>query len=187
MLFNRVCGALAFVALAACQITIEEPVVQPGTPTARPSTAEMRSACTRAAQAQRMTVLQFGDFQTVTGSRGIEIGASSLMRVSRDGFLEDARCSYSFGDRQARITPVDAGAGSEPARPSPGQIRTACVRAAQGQGLTVLQVGEFETVTGSRGIEIGSTAVLTVARGLQFQSLRCSYSFGDGEVRLTEV
>lgn len=187
MVFRWFCGVLALSALTACQISIEEPVVQPVPQTARPSMSEMRAACAREARAQRMAVLQFGEFRTVTLSRGIEVGASSLMRVSRDGFLEDARCSYGFGDRRARITPVDAGSGTADERPSTRQIRRACMRAAQGEGLAVLQVGEFRTVTGSRGMEIGASAVMSAARGGPFQEVLCSYSFGDDEVRLTSV
>lgn len=74
-----------------------------------------------------------------------------------------------------------------PTQPGDEQLRTMCTNAAQGQNLGVLRIGEFLTVTGSGGMEIGSTATMTVVRESQVFDMRCNYSFGDRQIRLTEV
>lgn len=95
-------GAMA---LSACQIDIVEPGPSPGASIGdRPSRAVMRDACTQAAQDQGVAVLSVGQFDTVTGSGGMRIGTTTMMRVSRGNETFDVRCSYSFGDEIARIT-----------------------------------------------------------------------------------
>ncbi len=74
-----------------------------------------------------------------------------------------------------------------PERPGTEALRSQCTTAAHNQNLGVLRVGDFRTVTGSQGLEIGSTATMTVVRDSQVFDMRCSYSFGDQEIRLTEV
>ncbi|MCC5965978.1 MAG: hypothetical protein JJU24_07560 [Natronohydrobacter sp.] len=93
------------VLLAGCELELAGPPgVQP--PPAKPGTAELRSMCTNAAQAQDLGVLRTGEFLTVTGSGGMEIGSTAIMTVVRDSQVFDMRCNYSFGDRQIRLTEV---------------------------------------------------------------------------------
>lgn len=106
-MIGRVSIALAAaLALSACQIDIVEPGPSPSRPSVddRPSRAVMRDACAQAAQDQGVAVVSIGQFVTVTGSGGRDIGTSTMMRVSRGGEVFDVRCSYSFGDEIARIT-----------------------------------------------------------------------------------
>ncbi|HSO83705.1 hypothetical protein [Thiocapsa sp.] len=64
-------------------------------------------------------------------------------------------------------------------------MRNECRQQAEKQGLKVLSIGGFHTVTGSGGREIGSDAIMGVSRAGQTYTVRCSYSFGDGRARIT--
>ena len=101
-------AVLGIAGLSACQLDLSGlepgPAPVPGAPPVV-STAEMRDACAHEAQVQGAAVLSIGEFRTVTGSRGIEIGTTTTMRVTQPGGTTvDVRCSYSYGDRTARIT-----------------------------------------------------------------------------------
>ena len=101
-------AVLGIAGLSACQLDLGGLDPGPGPAPAPPpvvSTAEMRDACASEAQVQGAAVLSIGAFQTVTGSGGREIGTTTIMRVAQPGGTTvDVRCSYSFGDRTARIT-----------------------------------------------------------------------------------
>lgn len=81
-----------------------------------------------------------------------------------------------------------AGTGQQSAatRPSTAEMRAACTIAAATEGFAATAFEAFRTVTGSRGIEIGASAMMTGYRGDQSSSLRCNVSFLDGVVRLTD-
>src|SRR6056297_3454593 len=99
-MFNKFLVVVAIPALAGCQLMLEPPA--PAVPGGldRPSTSELRSACTQQAARQGLLVRSIGTFATITGSRGREIGAAAPMEVSRLGQRQSVQCNYSFGDRQ---------------------------------------------------------------------------------------
>jgi hypothetical protein len=192
MAVKSVLALAAALALSACQVTVNVPETVPGQPLppgARPSTAELRNACARQATAQGLRTLQVGQFQAVTNSRGAEIGAAAPITVARGSQPVALVCTFTYADRTVRLSAPNTGGGGMIGlpRPSTAQMRDACSRSARSQDLGVVRIGEFRTVTGSRGAEVGATAVMTVVRNSQVFDLRCSYSFGDGLVRLTEV
>jgi hypothetical protein len=193
MTAKSILALAAALALSACQVTVNVPETVPGQPVApgvRPSTGELRTACAREANAQGLRVLQVGQFQPVTNSRGVEVGAASPITVARGNQTTALVCTYTYADRTVRLTAPNTGGGGAiigAPRPTSAEMRNACATAAQRQDLGVLRVGEFRTVTGSRGVEIGAAAVMTVVRNSQVFDLRCNYSFGDRQVRLTEV
>ena len=93
-------GVLGAVILAACQSAATR---QQSTAN-RPSTAELRAACTIAAATEGFAATAFEAFRTVTGSRGIEIGASAMMTGDRGGQPSSLRCNVSFLDGIVRLT-----------------------------------------------------------------------------------
>jgi hypothetical protein len=132
-------------------------------------------------------VRSIGAFVTVTGSRGREIGAAAPMQVSRAGQVRPVQCNYSFGDRQVRLTARDT-TPPAPSQPTTPELRAACDRAAQSQRLGVVtDIGEFRPVGGSGGRVIGAAAPITVMQNGQVNNLQCNYSFGDGQVRFTQL
>lgn len=185
----RPCAALALAfVVAACQVEITPPAPTPQ-PGPKPTVSQMRDTCVRTAGQQGYRTSNISNFVPVTGSRGREIGAAATMRVVRNARASNIRCNYSYGDRMARLTPLDGAPPPPQPQPQPGlaELRTQCTRAAQAQDLGVLNIGDFRKVTGSRGIEIGATAPMTVVRNSRVFDVRCNYSFADRQVRLTEV
>lgn len=173
-------------AVAGCQLTLEPETEIPVTSN-RPSTSELRSACTQQAARQGLLVRSIGTFATVTGSRGREIGAAAPMEVSRFGQRQSVQCNYSFGDRQVRITALET-TPPAPSQPTNAELRAACDRAAQSQRLGIVTgIGDFRPVGGSGGRVIGAAAEMTVMRNGQAFNLQCNYSFGDQQVRFTEL
>ena len=184
MLRNSV-PIIAIFALSACQMDVGDILSTPDAGN-RPSKSEMRLACEKRAERDGQRVLKIGEFRTVTGSGGREIGAAAPMEVKRDKQKSSVQCNYSFGDGQVRLTALES--GPAPAdRPTSAEIRGACAQAAEAQDLGVLRVGEFRTVTGSRGREIGAAAVMTVVRDSQVFDMQCNYNFDDRQVRLTQA
>jgi hypothetical protein len=173
-------------AIAGCQLTLATETQMPSTSN-RPSTQELRTACTQQASRQGLLVRSIGRFSTITGSRGREIGAAAPMEVSRAGRLQPVQCNYSFGDRQVRITARET---TPPAPPQPtnAELRAACDRAAQSQRLGIVtDISSFRPVGGSQGRVIGAAATMTVIQNGQPFKVQCNYSFGDGQVRFTQL
>ena len=186
-MFNKFLVVVAIPALAGCQLMLEPPA--PAVPGGldRPSTSELRSACTQQAARQGLLVRSIGTFATITGSRGREIGAAAPMEVSRLGQRQSVQCNYSFGDRQVRITALDP-TPPAPSQPTTAELRAACDRAAQSQRLGIVtSIGDFRPVGGSGGRVIGAAAEMTVMRNDRASNLQCNYSYGDQQVRFTEV
>jgi|GEM_PF-6210169 len=73
-------------------------------PDSPPTVKQMSEACISQGKTQGLEVHSVGSFRTIGGSGGQAIGADTTMGVSRAGQTYDVRCSYSFGDGQARIT-----------------------------------------------------------------------------------
>jgi hypothetical protein len=200
MTAKSILALAAAVALSACQVTVNVPETVPGQtipgqpipgqPGLSPSTAELRTACARQASAQGLRTLEVGRFQTVTNSRGVEFGVAAPITVARGNQPLALVCTYTYADRTVRLGQPNTGGGGAiigAPRPSTAEMRNACTRSAQSQDLGVVRIGEFRTVTGSRGVEVGTTAVMTVVRNSQVFDLRCNYSFADRQVRLTAV
>jgi hypothetical protein len=96
--------------------------------------------------------------------------------------------AFALSACQLDIVGPGPGAGTGPTidpRPTEAVMRDACSRAAQDQGVAVVSIGRFQTVTGSGGREIGTTTMMRVAGGGQTFDVRCSYSFGDDLARIT--
>jgi hypothetical protein len=173
-------------AVAGCQLTLEPETEIPVKPN-KPSTSELRSACTQQAARQGLMVRSIGTFATVTGSRGREIGAAAPMEVSRSGQRQSVQCNYSFGDRQVRLTALDT-TPPAPSQPTTPELREACDRAAQSQRLGIVtDIGEFRPVGGSGGRVVGTAAEMTVMQNGQTFNVQCNYSFGDGQVRFSQL
>lgn len=186
-MFKKFLIVVAIPVLAGCQLTVVPPT--PAVPGGldRPSTSELRSACTQQAARQSLLVRSIGTFATVTGSRGREIGAAAPMEVLRSGQRQSVQCNYSFGDRQVRITALDP-MPPAPSRPTTAELRAACDRAAQSQRLGIVtSIGDFRPVGGSGGSVIGAAAEMAVMRSGQALNLQCNYSYGDQQVRFTEL
>jgi len=93
----------AILALSACQVALDDVAPRPDAGH-RPSVSQMRLACEKQAGRENRRVLKIGNFRTVTGSRGREIGAASVVTVVRESQVFDIQCNYNFDDRQVRLT-----------------------------------------------------------------------------------
>ena len=93
----------ACVALPTALIVAVPAIAESAPPSLKRATAW---ACKHQGERQRLQVKRIGKIEAVTGGGGRIVGAQTTLRVGRANQYYDVRCSYSTGDRVARLTAI---------------------------------------------------------------------------------